>query len=543
MHEMKGSSPTLPPMSVLTNAAIENATLKIADWLSEYTHHFHHSHHSQLPVQPALKVVFPKKPATPILTSSAECFTVITSRKTHGSSASRMNSSGYKAGGKAGITSPVPTGSSSSNWKELNKHLSSAGYGASGGFDGHHSAMSMVTLNPSTNWSLICEIDLSPLVKLLPSSVYTATAAATTTLLGGDSLKGLGETLQEDGNVRSFDKSYNKLSSKTSKSLQIPAQRRSNLFDDPPKIPKIHSLSTTSLDPMSDSDTGHVFATDAILALLMISPRSFYPWDLVARVDSRGRIIFDARNPAVLASSLYSVNETSSDATLHPEERRVRFEEAFLINESFRDQVLKKEAHPIASPGAMDEDMSDNSTDLGAVRYRRFPLGDNLFLVCRSTVDGVVKIQDSEATVSLFALNEYYPLSGNTSGSGSGSSSGGLFSRLDSQKGAVLGHEMKNNGSKLAKWALQALLADTDYIKVGFITRTPGKDKNRYDIVGISQWNPEDFATHTANVTLAGGLAVLKAIVDRLRVLPAGSYVLHKEHINKHIVRIYELPI
>lgn len=73
MHEMKGSSPTLPPMSVLTNAAIENATLKIADWLSEYTHHFHHSHHSQLPVQPALKVVFPKKPATPILTSSAEC--------------------------------------------------------------------------------------------------------------------------------------------------------------------------------------------------------------------------------------------------------------------------------------------------------------------------------------------------------------------------------------------------------------------------------------------------------------------------------------
>ena len=295
---------------------------------------------------------------------------------------------------------------------------------------------------------------------------------------------------------------------------------------------------------MCDSDTGHVFATDAILALLMVSPRSFYPWDLVARVDDRGRIIFDARNPAVLASSLYSVNETSSEAFIHPEERRSRFEEAFLINEAFRDQVLKKEAHSIASPGAMDEDIPDGSSDTLAIRYRRFPLGDNLFLVCRSNIDGVMKIQDSEATLSLFALNEYCSPSGGSSGSGwGGTSSSGLFARLDSQKGAVLGHEMKNNGSKLAKWALQALLAGTDYVKVGFITRAPGKDKSRYDIVGISQWNLEDFATHTANVTLGGGLAVLKAIVDRLRVLPTGSYVLHKEHVNKPIVRIYELPI
>ena len=178
-------------------------------------------------------------------------FTVVASRKSHGSStASRLNSSGYKTSGKTGLTSPLPAGSSSSsNWKELHKHLSSAGYGASGGFDGHHSALSMVTLNPSANWSLICEIDLAPLAKLLPSSVYTATAAATTSLLGSDSIKGLGETLQEDGSVRSFDKSYNKLLSKTPKPLHVSIiQRRSTLFEDPPKLPKVHSLTTTSAD-------------------------------------------------------------------------------------------------------------------------------------------------------------------------------------------------------------------------------------------------------------------------------------------------------
>ena len=71
-HETKGpssfsSSPTLMP----TSLAIENAPLRIADWLSEYTHHFQHAHHSQLPVQPALKVIFPKKPQISISTSNS----------------------------------------------------------------------------------------------------------------------------------------------------------------------------------------------------------------------------------------------------------------------------------------------------------------------------------------------------------------------------------------------------------------------------------------------------------------------------------------
>lgn len=397
----------------------------------------------------------------------------------------------------------------------------------------------MVTLTVSSDWKFVGEIDLAPMVKLLPSSVYTATAAATTSTLGyRGAIEHIGETLDEFGSVRSFDKSYNKLSSKSSKPLQYQAianQKRSNLFDNPPSIPKIHPLSTTSADPalihMADSDTGHVFATDSILALLMVSPRSFYPWDLVARIDDRGRIIFDSRNPAVLAGSLYSVNETSSEAPYHSEERRLLFEESWLLNEAFRDQVLKKEAHPISN---VQEDIQEESNiNDPAIRYRRFPLGDNLFVVCRTHIDGTMKYQDTETSLTLFSLNEHL----------SPSSSMGLYSRLDSQRGAVLGHEMKNNGSKLAKWAIQALLSGTDFIKVGFITRAPGKDKNRHDIVGISQWIPEDFATHTANVTLAGGLSVLKAIVDRLRVLPPGSYVLHKEHTNKPIVRIYELHL
>ena len=40
-------------------------------------------------------------------------------------------------------------------------------------------------------------------------------------------------------------------------------------------------------------------------------------------------------------------------------------------------------------------------------------------------------------------------------------------SRLDTQRGAVLATELKNNSCKLAKWTVSALLAGSDQIKFG----------------------------------------------------------------------------
>lgn len=40
-------------------------------------------------------------------------------------------------------------------------------------------------------------------------------------------------------------------------------------------------------------------------------------------------------------------------------------------------------------------------------------------------------------------------------------------SRLDSQRGAVLATELKNNSCKLAKWTVAAILAGSDQIKFG----------------------------------------------------------------------------
>lgn len=42
-------------------------------------------------------------------------------------------------------------------------------------------------------------------------------------------------------------------------------------------------------------------------------------------------------------------------------------------------------------------------------------------------------------------------------------------SRLDSQRGAVLATELKNNSCKLAKWTVSAILAGSDQIKFGWV--------------------------------------------------------------------------
>ena len=41
--------------------------------------------------------------------------------------------------------------------------------------------------------------------------------------------------------------------------------------------------------------------------------------------------------------------------------------------------------------------------------------------------------------------------------------------KLDTQRGAVLANELKNNACKLAKWTVQALLANSDWIKFGYV--------------------------------------------------------------------------
>lgn len=126
------------------------------------------------------------------------------------------------------------------------------------------------------------------------------------------------------GHLDQYDDSFDKLSTKNAK----PLQRIEN---------KVFYYVSTSDDSVLQNyavaEAGNVFATDAILALLMASPRSVYSWDIVIQ-KFNGVIYMDKRENSTF--DFLTVSETAHEAPVanddteeinHPE---VQFNSRFL---------------------------------------------------------------------------------------------------------------------------------------------------------------------------------------------------------------------
>lgn len=94
-------------------------------------------------------------------------------------------------------------------------------------------------------------------------------------------------------------------------------------------------------------------------------------------------------------------------------------------------------------------------------KYRKWELGDGVSLVVRCETDAYTKTTKGEQQlVTVKALNEY---DGKVTGVD-------WRQKLDSQKGAVLATELKNNSNKLAKWTTAAMLNGSDAITIGYVS-------------------------------------------------------------------------
>lgn len=144
-------------------------------------------------------------------------------------------------------------------------------------------------------------------------------------------------------------------------------------------------------------------------------------------------------------------------------------EATFIIN-NFAQQSLKESASekyefPNPNPFNVDDEETETLASRG-YRYRKFNLstGDEeppVTLIVRTEVDGVLKTASGENQfVTIKALNEFDSKS---------HAAIDWRSKLDSQRGAVVATEMKNNSCKLARWAVQSILADATYMKIGYL--------------------------------------------------------------------------
>jgi len=275
--------------------------------------------------------------------------------------------------------------------------------------------------------------------------------------------------------------------------------------------------------------------TPTVLSHLMTCTRSVFPWDVVVQKLPNGTLFFDKRDNSQF--DYLTVHETAysppsdEDGINTPERLGL---EATMINQNFSQQILRKSGRKemaVPNPFFDEEDNDGMEPASVAFRYRKFALDNETTLVCRTELHGLVK---KTQYMTAFALNEYAPTSAG------GPQTVNWRDKIDSQRGAVLATELKNNSFKLAKWTAQSILAGADQMKVGFVSRVSPKNAYEHVVLATQFYRPRDFATQ---ITLAEGQmwAMFRMFVQMFQKQEGGKYVIMREP-NRASLKVYRVP-
>jgi|AntRauTorckE5430_2_1112549.scaffolds.fasta_scaffold09797_2 translation initiation factor 3 subunit D len=293
----------------------------------------------------------------------------------------------------------------------------------------------------------------------------------------------------------------------------------------------------------------------------MTCPRSVFPWDIVVQKLPNGTLFFDKRDDSQF--DYLTINETANvqpSATKSEDDpegintpERLSLE-ATMVNQNFSQQILhkgassKRKEFDLPNP-FFDEDDNDGMEPASvAYRYRRFDLGDDIQIVCRTELHGIVKKNKADSSImtdqymTAFALNEYFDSTKGNSKSNATTAAGMVNWRekMDSQRGAVVGSELKNNAFKIAKWTAQSILADADQMKIGFVSRNVPKNAMEHQILATQFYRPKDFAQQ---ITLSEGnmWGIMRMFIGLFQDQPEGKYVIMRDP-NKALLKIYSVP-
>ncbi|XP_046847373.1 eukaryotic translation initiation factor 3 subunit D-like [Xenia sp. Carnegie-2017] len=338
------------------------------------------------------------------------------------------------------------------------------------------------------------------------------------------------DDLVKCGELEYYDKAYDRVNIKN----EVPLALQNRIF---------HKVTTTD-DPVIRNILmeGNVFATDTIISTLMTCTRSVYSWDIIAhRVGSK--LFFDMRDES--AFDLLTVNETAVETPIDDNaEKSINSTtnlglEATFINQNFSQQVLKRseEKEKFDKPNPFIPEDNEEEEKVASIgyseiichlfTYQKWNLGNDIEIVIRCEHDAVL----SPGTyINIKALNEWESKGG----------MGEWRQKLDTQRGAVLATELKNNGCKLAKWTVASVLSGSEYLKIGYVSRKNFVDSSKHCILGTQQFKPRELASQM-NLSMDNGWGIVRCIIDYCMNLEKGKYLILKDP-NKGMIRNYDIP-
>lgn len=335
------------------------------------------------------------------------------------------------------------------------------------------------------------------------------------------------------GTLPYYDRAIDRVTVKNARALRIFSTT---------EFPRVTTTDDPIIRRIAGSGEGTVFATSAILSLIMVAPRAVQSWDIVVQRIG-GKLFFDKRDGSMV--DFVTVNETSHDAP--KDEKNLTGEdvvnslqqlslEATSINSNFAQMVSAKDSYAYPEQNPFLEDAETPVAPAG-YRYRKWTMGPDITLIARCELEACFKPAregEEPLPVSIKALNEYFDPNARQSTDWRG--------KLDTQRGAVLATEVKNNASKLARWTVEALLADADQIKFGFVSRVKANDNQRHLLLGTQMYRPREFA---AQIALNNGnmWGILKHVIDLCyKHLKDGEKGVLLKDPNKPIIRVYRVP-
>lgn len=394
-----------------------------------------------------------------------------------------------------------------------------------------HRAFSEWSIQPTNDWVVLAEV---PLQQLHKQQIETPRVAV--------------QDVEWRGTLGIYSKQADKIASK----LPVAMQNLSSNF-------YYYWITTQDDEVIRDymlNGEKHVdvAATDQVLACLMAAPQSKYSWHLyITKVDNK--LIIDKANGSIV--DLLTVNETSTEPPMQDAENRLNRPaalgfEAVKINQNLRQQVLVPGQVAATYPPAPFVESGDTPATI-AYRYRLFTVppraGQNtsrrsVNILTRAEVYAkssfaradLKEARDSDnftvdggGYIYICALNEIEP---------KGQKS--WRSMLETQKGALLATEVRNNACKLRKFVTSAMIAGCDELRLGFVARKNPNDNEQHVILTVHNYQTRDLGRQIG-LRPENAWGIVRSIVDLLDDKPDGRYVLLKDP-TKPMLRLYSRP-
>jgi translation initiation factor 3 subunit D len=270
------------------------------------------------------------------------------------------------------------------------------------------------------------------------------------------------------------------------------------------------------------------YCSDILLSTLLTVKGSMFPWDI--QVLKRGNQYILEPSPTNKASyvDFLTVNENTSGNLPEDEKEMLKIcIEATNINRKFINITTQKTDEKVfEEKSPYFKDVPEDKV----YRYRKWTLDSKIHVVCRSEIDSFVQQGEGENAKTVFtkicALNEL-------------DSTLDWKTNFETNNGAVISGEERNNACKISKWLCQALLAECELIKLGFVTKGTGKD-HKYQILGVEATSVKNLV-NDINYREKDNWNIIKTIVELLGKQEDGTFAFVKLPY-KQAIRIYRVP-